>query len=73
MERYPSSLPLLSNYRNALEIAQYQDEECYRSGEPNGKGREYIPLSARIVVIADVFDALTSERLIKVLGALKKH
>ncbi|MCM5511376.1 HD domain-containing phosphohydrolase, partial [Vibrio sp. SCSIO 43169] len=32
------------------------------SGYPHGTQGEAIPLSARIVAIADVFDALTSER-----------
>lgn len=46
----------------AREIAQYHHEKWDGSGYPKGlKGKE-IPLSARIVAIADVFDALTSER-----------
>jgi putative two-component system response regulator len=44
------------------EIALYHHEKWDGSGYPHGlKGRE-IPLSARIVAVADVFDALTSDR-----------
>ncbi len=32
------------------------------TGYPNGLGGEEIPLSGRIVAVADVFDALTHER-----------
>ncbi len=44
------------------EIARYHHERWDGKGYPEGlKGRE-IPLSARIVAIADVYDALTSKR-----------
>ncbi len=44
------------------EIAYYHHERWNGSGYPKGlKGRE-IPLSARIVAIADVYDALVSQR-----------
>lgn len=46
----------------ASEIAQYHHEKWDGSGYPNGVAGEDIPLAARIVAIADVFDALTSER-----------
>lgn len=46
----------------ALEVAQYHHERWDSSGYPNGIGGEEIPISARIVAIADVFDALTSVR-----------
>jgi putative two-component system response regulator len=49
----------------AAEIARYHHEKFDGSGYPHGiKGLE-IPLSARIVAVADVFDALTSERVYK--------
>lgn len=48
--------------RMSSEIALCHHEKWDGSGYPNGlKGAE-IPLSARIVAIADVFDALTTER-----------
>ena len=46
----------------AKEVAIYHHEKWNGSGYPNGISGTDIPLSARIVAIADVFDALTSER-----------
>jgi PAS domain S-box-containing protein len=44
------------------EIAYYHHEWWNGSGYPEGRRGEEIPLSARIVAVADVYDALTSER-----------
>ncbi len=44
------------------EIALYHHEKWDGSGYPQGLKGDQIPLSARIVAIADVFDALTSKR-----------
>lgn len=46
----------------AAEIALYHHEKVNGSGYPYGLKGEQIPLSARIVSVADVFDALTSDR-----------
>lgn len=46
----------------ALEVARYHHEKWDGSGYPYKLVGEDIPLSARIVAVADVFDALTSER-----------
>lgn len=43
-------------------IAEFHHEAVNGSGYPNGKSRDDIPLEARIVAVADVFDALTSRR-----------
>lgn len=43
-------------------IAEYHHEAINGSGYPNGLKGEQIPLEARIVAVADVFDALTSRR-----------
>lgn len=52
-------------YSTAVEIANCHHEKWDGSGYPNGlKGKE-IPLSARIIALADVFDALTSKRAYK--------
>ncbi len=51
--------PLLSLAR---EIALHHHERWDGKGYPYGTAGEDIPLSARIAAIADVFDALTSER-----------
>lgn len=45
-----------------IEIAEGHHEKWDGSGYPYGKKGLEIPLSARIVAIADVFDALTSKR-----------
>ncbi|MBI9101949.1 MAG: PAS domain S-box protein [Spirochaetales bacterium] len=47
------------------EIASYHHERWDGNGYPEGRREEEIPLSARIVAIADVYDALTSKRSYK--------
>ena len=54
---YPSGVLQL-----AREIALAHHEKWDGSGYPRGLADEAIPLSARIVAIADVFDALTTRR-----------
>lgn len=51
-----------SVFKLGIEIAEGHHEKWDGSGYPHGKKGEDIPLSARIVAIADVFDALTSKR-----------
>jgi len=51
--------------RLAEEIAGSHHERFDGSGFPKGQKGNAIPLSGRIVAVADVFDALTSERLHK--------
>ncbi len=46
----------------AREVALCHHEKWDGSGYPRGLMKEAIPLSARIIAIADVFDALTSTR-----------
>jgi putative two-component system response regulator len=46
----------------AREIAYYHHEKWDGSGYPKGLKGESIPLSARIMAIADVYDALSSNR-----------
>lgn len=46
----------------ARSVALYHHEKFDGSGYPHGLAGNAIPLEARIVAIADVFDALTSER-----------
>jgi putative two-component system response regulator len=48
--------------QTAERIARYHHERWDGSGYPEGLAGEQIPLEARIVAIADVFDALTSHR-----------
>lgn len=49
-------------YKCAEEIARSHHERWDGTGYPDGLSDSDIPLSARIVAIADVFDALTSKR-----------
>jgi len=52
-----------SNLLNmARDVALYHHEKWDGSGYPRGLKAENIPIAARIVALADVFDALTSER-----------
>lgn len=46
-------------------IAKLHHERCDGSGYPDGLTCEYIPVNAQIAAIADVYDALTSERVYK--------
>lgn len=52
----------MSLFQLGIEIAEGHHEKWNGSGYPNGKSGVEIPLSARIVAVADVFDALTSRR-----------
>lgn len=49
----------------AAEIARFHHEKFDGTGYPDQLRELEIPLSARIVAVADVFDALTSERIYK--------
>ena len=51
--------------KTAAEIARHHHEKYDGTGYPSGLSGTSIPLAARIVAIADVFDALTSERVYK--------
>lgn len=48
--------------RDALDIVRHHHERVDGRGYPDGLSGEAIPTAARIFAIADVFDALTSER-----------
>ena len=51
--------------RTALDIAHYHHEKWDGSGYPEGLAGEAIPFSARLMAIADNYDALISERSYK--------
>ncbi|WP_412851433.1 HD-GYP domain-containing protein [Ectothiorhodospira shaposhnikovii] len=49
----------------AKEIARWHHEKWDGSGYPDGLAGDDIPVSARIMAVADVFDAMTSPRVYK--------
>jgi putative two-component system response regulator len=57
--------PDVSMFQMAVEITRSHHENYDGSGYPDGLVGEAIPLSARIVRVADVFDAITSVRAYK--------
>jgi len=64
-----SSSPIL---QMAADIALSHHERFDGSGYPHGLSGETIPLAGRIVAVADVFDALTSERPYKKPWAISR-
>ena len=63
-----SAMALVSDsgyLKEAKNLATYHHERWDGKGYPRGKAGEDIPLSARIMAVADVFDALVSRRSYK--------
>ena len=61
------------NYlKEARNMAAYHHERWDGKGYPEGLHGEVIPLSARVMAVADVFDALTSERVYKPAFSLEE-
>lgn len=54
-----------SYLKHGRDMAAYHHEKWNGSGYPEGLSGEDIPLSARALAIADVFDALTAKRVYK--------
>lgn len=52
----------LSFYRHSVPIVRHHHERWDGRGYPDGLGGENIPIGARIVCVADSFDAMTSDR-----------
>jgi len=49
-------------FREALPYVLYHHERWDGKGYPSGKAGDAIPLEARVLAIADAFDAMTSDR-----------
>ena len=56
----------------AYNIARYHHERYDGKGYPDGLSGESIPLEARIMALADVYDALISERVYKKAFSIEK-
>ena len=52
-------------FKMAIDIAYYHHEKWNGTGYPKGLKGTDIPLSARIVAVADVYDTLVNERCYK--------
>jgi putative two-component system response regulator len=52
----------LKSFRHVLPVIRHHHEKLDGSGYPDGLSGDQIPLTARILQIADVYDALTTER-----------
>jgi putative two-component system response regulator len=52
----------LRSFRNVLPIIRHHHEKWDGSGYPDGLKGEQIPLTARILQITDIYDALTTDR-----------
>ncbi len=55
-------LQVLSSFENIKSIVRYHHERIDGKGYPDGLTNEEIPLGARIVAVADTYDAITSTR-----------
>ena len=70
-----SAMSLVSDtgyLKEAQNLAAYHHERWDGKGYPSGLSGEEIPLSARIMAVADVFDALVSKRSYKDAFSVEK-
>ncbi len=65
LSRVIDMVPESSYLYTAKDLAEYHHEKWNGTGYPHGISGEEIPLSARIMAVADVFDALVSKRSYK--------
>src|SRR5512133_1860226 len=77
-------LPLPKNLRRVPEYAGTHHETLRGSGYPRGLGREQLSIPARIMAIADIFEALTASdrpykkakslsEAVRILSSFKKN
>lgn len=62
----------LADSRIMLNIVKFHHEHLDGSGYPNGLTGNDIPIEARIVTVADIFDALTSKRPYKPVWTIQE-
>ncbi len=72
MEKAISTVEGENYLKEARNMAAYHHERWDGKGYPEGLHGEVIPLSARIMAVADVFDALTSPRVYKKAFSVEK-
>ncbi|MBQ9442792.1 MAG: HD domain-containing protein [Lachnospiraceae bacterium] len=72
LENAISSLEGENYLKEARNMAAYHHERWDGKGYPEGLKGEVIPLSARVMAVADVFDALASPRVYKPAFPLEK-
>ncbi|MBQ8107711.1 MAG: HD domain-containing protein, partial [Ruminococcus sp.] len=65
IDRAIEMVPESGYLHEAKNLSEYHHEKWNGKGYPNGISGEDIPLSARIMAVADVFDALVSRRSYK--------
>ncbi len=52
----------INRFKEVAESVRYHHERCDGSGYPKGLKKDEIPLGAKIMAIADIFDAITTNR-----------
>jgi putative two-component system response regulator len=65
--------PLKKNLGKALEVIRYHHEKLDGSGYPNGLKGEEIPMVARVMAVADIYDALVTDRPYRKAMSKKWH
>ena len=60
-----AQVPNCAYLKDARDMAHYHHEKWDGTGYPEKLAGEDIPLSARVMAVADVFDALVSKRVYK--------
>ncbi|MBP1717915.1 MAG: two-component system response regulator, partial [Deltaproteobacteria bacterium] len=65
LESAEKKLGKISFLRFAREVAYTHHEKWDGSGYPEGLGADQIPISGRLMALADAYDALTSKRVYK--------
>ncbi|NWF67382.1 MAG: response regulator [Campylobacterales bacterium] len=65
-------LSSVGSYKDVAELMKYHHERYDGSGYPNGFKGDEIPLLAHIMIVADSFDAMTTDRIYKQRKSVKE-